>query len=171
MSNRQPAVMTELVIKALALCGQRGILLTGWGGLSKTDLPNNTIFQVDSVSHDWLFPRTAAVVHHGGAGTTAAGLRAGKPSIIVPHGPPDQTFWGRRVFDLGVGPRPISRKLLTVERLAEAIYLAVSNEAMASRAATLGKQLQSEGGVANAVETFQMITEGKLSTEITSFWS
>jgi UDP:flavonoid glycosyltransferase YjiC (YdhE family) len=169
MSNRHPAAMTELVVKALALSGQRGVLMTGWGGLSKTDLPNNMIFQVDSVAHDWLFPRMAAVVHHGGAGTTAAGLRAGKPSIIVPHGPADQTFWGRRVFDLGVGPRPISRKLLTVERLVEAIYLAVSNEAMVARAAALGKHLQSEDGVANAVETFHKITRERSKTGTMSF--
>jgi len=169
MSNRHPAAITELVVKALSLSGQRGLLLTGWGGLSKADLPNNTIFQVGSIPHDWLFPRMAALVHHGGAGTTAAGLRAGKPSVIVPFGPPDQTFWGRRVFDLGVGPQPIPQKQLTVERLAEAIYLAVSNEAMASRAAALGKHLQSEDGVANAVEAFHKITRETSTAGAISF--
>jgi UDP:flavonoid glycosyltransferase YjiC (YdhE family) len=169
MSDRHPAAMTELVVRALALSRQRGILLTGWGGLSKASLPDKTIFQVDSIPHDWLFPRMAALVHHGGAGTTATGLRSGKPSIIVPFGPPDQTFWGRRVFELGVGPRPISRKQLAVERLAEAINLVVSDEAISSRAEALGQHLQRENGVANAVEVFQMITEGKSGTKTASF--
>jgi sterol 3beta-glucosyltransferase len=169
MSNRRPAELTKLIIRALALSGQRGILLTGWGGLSKADLPNDTIFQVDAIPHDWLFRRMAALVHHGGAGTTAAGLRAGKPSIIVPFGPPDQTFWGRRVLELGVGPAPIPRKQLTVERLAEAINLAASDAAMGSRAEALGKHLQSEDGVANAVEAFQMMTEGEFGAKTTSF--
>lgn len=165
MSHRDPAALTKLIIRALALTGKRGVLLTGWGGMSKADWANNTIFQIDSIPHDWLFPRMAAVVHHGGAGTTAAALRSGKPSIIVPFAPPDQSFWGHRVFELGVGPRPIPAKQLSAERLAEAICLATSDEAMASHAAALGKHLQREDGVANAVEAFHLITRGKFNEE------
>jgi UDP:flavonoid glycosyltransferase YjiC (YdhE family) len=96
----------------------------------------------------------AAVVHHGGAGTTAAGLRAGLPSVIVPFAW-DQPFWGRRVWELGVGPRPIPRKRLSVERLADAITAAVSDKEMRRRAQVLGERIRQEDGVANAVEAFE----------------
>ena len=104
--------------------------------------------------HDWLFPQVAAVVHHGGAGTTAAGLRAGVPSINIPFFG-DQPFWGQRVADLGVGPQPIPRKQLTVERLAQALQTAIHDSAMRQRARVLGEQIQSENGVQRAVEIIQ----------------
>jgi len=119
MKDTNPEALTKLVVAALAQSGQRGILLTGWGGISELDVPENVLV-VNSVPHDWLFPQMAAVVHHGGAGTTSAGLRAGVPSIIIPFGV-DQPFWGKRVFQLGVGAEPIPRKDLTVEKLATAI--------------------------------------------------
>jgi sterol 3beta-glucosyltransferase len=81
MGSRNPEETADLILQAIALTGQRAILQSGWGG--KTDLPD-TVFIVDSISHSWLFPRVAAVVHHGGAGTTAAGLRAGVPAIVIP---------------------------------------------------------------------------------------
>ena len=99
---------------------------------------------------------TAAVVHHGGAGTTAAGLRAGVPSIIVPFFA-DQPFWGARVAELGVGPKPIPRKNLTVEQLSQAIQMAVTNNAMRQRAANLGAKIRAEDGVARAVEIIQQV--------------
>jgi sterol 3beta-glucosyltransferase len=153
MNNRNPEEMTELALKSLKRSGQRGILLTGWGGLSQADLPEE-VFRIESVPHDWLFPRMAAVVHHGGVGTVAAGLRAGIPSIIVPYFS-DQPFWGRRVAALGVGPKPIPRARLSVERLAMAIRTAVGDPAMRARAAALGQRIRSEDGVARAVEAFQ----------------
>jgi sterol 3beta-glucosyltransferase len=108
MSNRDPETITNIAIAALEKTNQRGIIATGWGGITNVDLPDN-IFKIDSVPHDWLFPRCAAVVHHGGAGTTAAGLKAGVPSIIVPFFS-DQPFWGYRIADLGVGTEPIEQK-------------------------------------------------------------
>jgi hypothetical protein len=90
---------------------------------------------VDSIPHSWLFPRVAAVIHHGGAGTTAAGLRAGVPAIVILFFG-DQLFWGQRDAKLGVGPEPILRKQLTVERLAQAIQTAVTDQSMRQRAAT-----------------------------------
>lgn len=108
MPSRSPGKMAEMVIQALKQTGARGILATGWGGLRAEHLPKE-IFQVSQVPHDRLFPRMAAVVHHGGAGTTAAGLRAGKPSVIVPFFG-DQPFWGDRVHALGAGPAPVPRK-------------------------------------------------------------
>ena len=94
MTNRKPEETAVLVMAALAKTGQRAVLLSGWGGLQAADLPDN-VFMLKAAPHDWLFPRMAAVVHHGGAGTTAAGLRAGVPSIIVPFFA-DQPFWGRQ---------------------------------------------------------------------------
>jgi UDP:flavonoid glycosyltransferase YjiC (YdhE family) len=108
------------------------------------------ILAVDEVPHDWLFPRTAAVVHHGGAGTTAAGLRAGKPAVVCPF-LADQPFWGRVVHDRGVGPAPIPQQRLTAGRLAAAIARAVGHDAMRQRAASLGEAIRAEDGVANAV--------------------
>jgi UDP:flavonoid glycosyltransferase YjiC (YdhE family) len=109
---------------------------------------------VDSVPHAWLFPRVAAVVHHGGAGTTAAGLRAGIPSVIVPfHG--DQPYWGQRIAALEAGPEPIPRSKLTAERLAQAIHRALNDQTVRERAADLGMRIRAEDGVANAVAIVQ----------------
>jgi UDP:flavonoid glycosyltransferase YjiC (YdhE family) len=153
MSSRKPEETAELVIKALRKTNQRALLFSGWGGLHKEDLPDS-VFMIDSVPHSWLFPRVAAVVHHGGAGTTAAGLRAGIPSIVIPFFG-DQPFWGRRVAGLGVGPVPISRHKLTADKLAQAIQEAVTNTGMRQRAAELGLKIQAEDGIANAVEVIQ----------------
>jgi UDP:flavonoid glycosyltransferase YjiC (YdhE family) len=90
-------------------------------------------------------------VHHGGAGTTAASLRAGVPTLVTPFFA-DQPFWGQRVVELGVGPTPIPRKRLSVERLAQAIDRLVSDQEMRQRAARLGERIRQENGVARAVE-------------------
>ena len=92
----------------------------------------------------------AAVVHHGGAGTTAAGLRAGVPSLVIPFFG-DQPFWGQRVAELGVGPKPIPRKELTSKRLATAIQRMITDRPMRQRAADLGEKIRSEDGIANAI--------------------
>ena len=149
MRSRNPEALTKLILAALDRTGQRGIILTGWGALSNNNLPDN-VFKIDSIPHNWLFPQMAAVVHHGGSGTTAAGLRAGIPSVIVPFGA-DQPFWGQRVAELGVGPLPILQKELTIEKLAAAIETAISDETMKARAATLGQKIRAEDGVTRAI--------------------
>jgi sterol 3beta-glucosyltransferase len=140
---------TAIVLQALQLTGQRAVLATGWGGLKSEDVPPS-ILVIDSAPHDWLFPRMAAVVHHGGAGTTGAGLRAGRPTVVCPF-VGDQTFWGRRVAALGVGPRPIPLLRLTAERLAEAIRSAVTDDSLRQRAAALGATIRAENGIERAV--------------------
>ncbi len=142
--------MTSLVIEALRVTGQRGILATGWQGMSKLEsLPEN-IFMLESAPHAWLLPQMAAAIHHGGAGTTAAGFRAGIPSIIIPHGL-DQFAWGQRVFELGLGPKPIPKKKLSAENLASAIRQALAKETiLAARA--MGKKIESENGVTRATQ-------------------
>ncbi len=152
MNSNAPEKTTQLIVDAITKSGQRGLLLSGWGGIGNTDLPDH-IFKIDSAPHTWLFPRMAAVVHHGGAGTTAAGLRAGVPSIIVPHFA-DQPFWGKQVERLGVGPKSIPRKKLTVNKLANAISKAVNTPAMQTNAKALAAKLNTEDGVANAVAAF-----------------
>lgn len=135
---------TKLIIDALQDCGQRGILATGWGGIKELDKYLDNILVVKSIPHAWLFPRVSAVVHHGGAGTTAAGLRAGIPSVIIPHAN-DQFAWGKRVCELGVGAKPIPRKKLTVEKLSAAITYALKEEVKA-KAKALGAKIQLENG-------------------------
>jgi UDP:flavonoid glycosyltransferase YjiC (YdhE family) len=153
MSNQKPEETTDLILQALAQTRQRAIILSGWGGLRKTDLPDS-VLMVDSVPFSWLFPRVAAVVHHGGAGTTSAGLRAGVPSIVIPFFA-DQPFWGQRVAALGVGPEPIPRKRLKAERLAQAIHTAVTDQMMRRRASDLGAKIQAEDGIARAAAVIQ----------------
>jgi sterol 3beta-glucosyltransferase len=153
MSNRDPEKTANLVLEALARSRQRGVILSGWGGLRKADLPKS-VFMIDAAPFAWLFPRVAAVVHHGGAGTTAAGLRAGVPSVVVPFFG-DQPYWGQRVADLGVGPAPIPRRRLSAEWLALAIERAVGDQTMRRRAADLGARIRAEDGVGNAVALIQ----------------
>lgn len=155
MSDRKPEETTTLILQALAQTRQRAVILSGWGGLGRTELPDSVIM-VDSIPHSWLFPRVAAVVHHGGAGTTAAGLRAGVPSIIIPFFG-DQPFWGRRVAALGAGPEPIPRKKLTVESLARAIQQAVTGSTIRQQAAQIGKQIRAEDGIGRAVDVVQTL--------------
>jgi UDP:flavonoid glycosyltransferase YjiC (YdhE family) len=153
MSQENPERQTRLALRALELTGQRGVLLTGWGGVTRLSAPPNVFF-VDNVPHAWLFPRMAAVVHHGGAGTTGAGLRAGAPNVITPFGG-DQVAWADLVVKLGVGPRAPGIKQLTAEKLAEAINSAVNDSALRARAAALGGKIRAENGVARAVEVIE----------------
>ena len=149
MAGRNPEQLAKLILEALAKSSQRGLLLTGWGGLRPDLVPDN-VFVLDAAPHAWLFPRMAAVVHHGGAGTTAEGVRAGVPSIIVPF-VFDQPFWGARIKALGLGPEPILQKHLTADRLAAAIDTAVSDTAMRRRASDFGAAIRAERGVDTAV--------------------
>ncbi|MBD2212597.1 glycosyltransferase family 1 protein [Nostoc linckia FACHB-104] len=149
MGNRNPEQTADLVLQALAKTQQRAIMLSGWSGLRTENLPDS-VYLVDSIPHSWLFEHVAAVVHHGGAGTTSAGLRAGIPTIIIPFFG-DQGFWGQRVAELGVGTEPIPRKQLTAERLAQAIQKAVTDKTMRQRVANLGAKIRDEDGIAKAV--------------------
>ncbi|MCJ7678020.1 MAG: glycosyltransferase [Anaerolineales bacterium] len=153
MVNRRPDEVADLVLQALERTGQRAVWSAGWGGLTGHGLPE-TVFMIGSLPHSWLFPRMAAVVHHGGVGTTAAGLRAGIPSITVPFFG-DQPFWGGRIAELGVGPQPIPRSKLTAERLAKALHETVTDTAMRERAAWLGGAIRAEDGVGSAVRVIE----------------
>lgn len=108
------------VLKAVRASRVRAVISLGWAGEQMHLKSNNRVFFADYVPHDWLFPRVSAVVHHGGAGTTAAGLRYGKPTLVIPFGG-DQPFWGARVQAIGCGPKPIHRDRITVQRLTRAL--------------------------------------------------
>lgn len=138
-----------IVLEALELAGQRGVLADGEEGRSPVMLSENML-RINAVPHDVLFPQMAAVVHHGGAGTTGASLRAGKPMVICPFAG-DQTFWGYRVAALGVGPSPIPKGKLTAESLAAAIKRVVTDEGMRHRAVSLSQSIRAEDGMGRAV--------------------
>lgn len=142
--------LTGIAVDALRQTGQRGILSIGKAAVLPKDAARD-IFAVGSITHRWLFPQTSAVVHHGGAGTTGAGLRAGVPNILIPF-TADQPFWAARVRKLGAGPEPIPLRKLTAERLAAAIDTALSDKAIRARCRELGKKIDAEDGVERAVK-------------------
>jgi sterol 3beta-glucosyltransferase len=151
MSGRTARRLASLAIEAVTMSKQRAVLLGGWAEAHDLDLPDQ-VYTIESAPHEWLFPQMAAVVHHGGAGTTAAGL----PSVITPFFG-DQPYWGQRVHALGVGPRPIPRAKLTAKRLADAIAQAVTDPSMKRHAAVLGEKIRAEDGVGNAVKIFSQM--------------
>lgn len=155
MAGRNPERLAKTVVEALQLTGMRGIVATGWGGLTPEALPD-TIFKIENAPHDWLFPRVSVVVHHGGAGTTGAALRAGKPSVVVPFFG-DQPFWGRLVHFLGAGSKPIPRKKLTADKLSTAINVAISNPDIQGEAENIGEKIRHEDGIGNAVAVIEEI--------------
>ena len=150
MPDANPAATTRVILDAVRRTGKRGIILIGWAGLGADDVPQN-VYILKYAPHRWLFPQMSAVVHHGGSGTTASGMRAGVPTVVVPH-QGDQGFWGRRVKELGVGTAPIPRKKLTADNLAVAITEATSNRAIQTNARALGEKIRAEDGLAEAVK-------------------
>lgn len=147
-----PDKFTALIFEAAKKTGVRALVSKGWGGLGGEDNTPNNIFLLDNTPHDWLFPRVRAVVHHGGAGTTAIGLKCGKPTLIVPFFG-DQPFWGAMVAKAGAGAEPIPYKRLTIDKLAESIEQLLTPETQ-MHADEIAKKIAAEGdGAINAVES------------------
>lgn len=153
MADSDPARFTAIALAALRRASVRGVLLSGWAGLGQRDVGDD-VCVVAEAPHDWLFPRLAAVVHHGGAGTTAAGLRAGRPAVVLPFFA-DQHFWGRHVHALGAGPAPIPQRAVTVDRLAAALRQATRDDELQRRAAVLGGRVRAEDGAGHAVRVME----------------
>ncbi|KAI4321165.1 hypothetical protein MLD38_034582 [Melastoma candidum] len=152
MPLEDPKKITDIILKSLNDTGQRGIVARGWGDLGIfPEIPDN-IFLLEDCPHDWLFPQCSAVVHHGGAGTTAAGLKAGCPTTIVPFFG-DQFFWGDRVHERGLGPAPIPISQLSIENLSNSIKFMLQPEVKA-KAMEVAKLIENEDGVAAAVDAF-----------------
>jgi sterol 3beta-glucosyltransferase len=156
MTHRDPAQLLEVITSALRRAGQRGVVLGGWDALGRGAAVADTIYSISEAPHDWLFPRMAAVVHHGGAGTTAAALRAGVPSLAIPHNF-DQPFWGHRIHALGVAVAPIPLRKLTSVRLAAAFEQLVGDPALRRRAAELGRRMATDDGLGQAVARIHAI--------------
>lgn len=153
MPIKDPQRTTTIILEALKQSEQRGILHMGWGGIGNQLLPAYA-FKIDYAPYDWLFPRMAMVIHHGGSGTTAFGLRSGIPSCVVPF-VFDQFYWGQRIAQLGVGPPPIPYKELNVKLLTEAIRSGVGNLQIKQNAFELGHRIREEKGFENALNVFE----------------
>lgn len=158
MAGRNPQRLADIAIEALSKAKLRGILATGWGGLEACHLPGN-ILKIDNAPHEWLFPRMSVIVHHGGAGTTGAALRAGKPMVICPF-IADQPFWGECIHALGVGPKPIPHKRLSVSKLTSALLEMSHNATIRRRAKILGQLIQDESGIKDTVGVIEDILKG-----------
>lgn len=154
--------LAAMATDALKMTGRRGVLAAGRAGL-RADSATDLVHVVDSVPHRWLFPRMSVIVHHGGAGTTGAALRAGVSQVVIPF-TADQHFWGRRVRSSGVGPAPIPLGRLTARRLAEAIELATTDPGIRARSESLGRQVSAEDGIGNAIRFIVRYTEETRAT-------
>jgi UDP:flavonoid glycosyltransferase YjiC (YdhE family) len=148
-----PNGMTRLIFEAVKKSGQRALVSKGWGGVGADELgiPEG-VFMLGNVPHDWLFKHVSCVVHHGGAGTTAAGIALGRPTVIVPFFG-DQPFWGAMIARAGAGPDPIPHKTLTADNLAEAITMAIKPSTL-ERAKELGAKIASEKGCDMGAKSF-----------------
>ncbi|GAB1193658.1 hypothetical protein APSETT444_002879 [Aspergillus pseudonomiae] len=142
--------MLSILLDAIQATGVRAIISCGWSNVERRETPN--VHYIDDCPHEWLFQRVDAVVHHGGAGTTACGLRNGKPTTIVPFFG-DQPFWGNMIAAVGAGPEPIPHKNLTARKLADAITYCLTPQAVAV-AREIAHRMRQECGVRAAVESF-----------------
>ncbi|RDA86396.1 hypothetical protein CP532_6471 [Ophiocordyceps camponoti-leonardi (nom. inval.)] len=148
-----PDAMTRMIFDAVRQSGVRALVSKGWGGLGADDvgLPEG-VYMLGNVPHDWLFQHVSCVVHHGGAGTTAAGIKAGKPTFVVPFFG-DQPFWGAMVAKAEAGPEPIRYKDLTAEKLSEALRFCLRPETK-EKARQLGQRIREERGTKAGGESF-----------------
>uniref|UniRef100_A0A0E0EAG0 Uncharacterized protein n=1 Tax=Oryza meridionalis TaxID=40149 RepID=A0A0E0EAG0_9ORYZ len=148
----EPDKLTRIIVEALEITGQRGIINKGWGGLGNLEEPKEFVYVIDNIPHDWLFLQCKAVVHHGGAGTTAASLKAACPTTIVPFFG-DQFFWGNMVHARGLGAPPVPVEQLQLHLLVDAIKFMMDPK-VKERAVELAKAIESEDGVDGAVKAF-----------------
>lgn len=153
MDDPNPEKTMETLFDAINRSGQRAIILSGWAGIGSANIPDN-VYILKYAPHSWLFPHMSAIVHHGGAGTTAAALRSGIPSIIVPHNG-DQPFWGNHVYQLGAGAKPIPRNKLTAENLSTAIHEVTSSQSIGESVKEIGVRIRSEDSIQNALSVIE----------------
>ncbi|TWU70539.1 hypothetical protein ED733_000755 [Metarhizium rileyi] len=143
---------TELIFDAIEMAGVRALVSRGWGGFGRDEAPDN-IFMLDNTPHDWLFPKVKACIHHGGAGTTAIGLKCGLPTMIVPFFG-DQYFWGSMVSKSGAGPEPVPYKHLSSDKLAEGIKYLLTDEAKSAAGKIAESIIRDGDGAINTVASF-----------------
>jgi vancomycin aglycone glucosyltransferase len=150
MPDPDPARTTRQVLEAVRHLGVRAVVSEGWAGLGRAPLPEG-VTTVGAVPHGLLFPRMAAIVHHGGAGTTSTAARAGVPQLVVPH-LLDQFYWADRVERLGLGPPALPRRQLDAERLAGLLEVILGNDVLNERAAELAARMNDDDPVARAAD-------------------
>ena len=148
MTHEDPDAMTELLLRAIRIAGCRAIINRGWSGLARGEMPPE-VYAVDFMPHSWLFKRASCVVHHGGAGTTAAALCAGRPAVIIPH-MADQPLWAELTRDLGCAGFVIPIRELTAEELGTAIATTLATPQYYRNVALIGKKVRAEQGVVEA---------------------
>jgi hypothetical protein len=153
-----PDRLTRMIFDAVSMTGVRALVSKGWGGIGAdaVGIPDG-VFMLGNVPHDWLFQRVSCVVHHGGAGTTAAGIQTGKPTVVVPFFG-DQPFWGSMIARAGAGPEPIPYNKLTAESLGAAIQEALRPETL-QRARELGEKIREEKGTEVGGRSFHQFLE------------
>ena len=152
MSGLEPRRLAETL--AAALAGRRALFYPGWSGMDEAALPDN-ILRIGNTPHDWLFPRMAAIVHHGGSGTAHSAARAGRPSVVVPF-VGDQPFWAHRLSLLGIAPPALHSSHLNAETLRRALA-AIDTEAVRKRAEAVGQRMRAEDGLASGVQRVEAL--------------
>ena len=157
MRDTEREKVSRVIGDALRQANVRGIVQSGWAGLS---VASDDIITVGEIPHDWLFNHVAAVVHGCGAGITGAGLRAGLPSVSIPNPGGDQPFWARRLHDLGVSAGTLSRSKMTADSLAAAIHTTVTDDALRSNAKAIAAKLADEDGTGEVLKVVERLTEG-----------
>jgi UDP:flavonoid glycosyltransferase YjiC (YdhE family) len=155
MTGFDPARLLHTIVHALS--GRRALFYPGWSGIDPKALPDN-FHVIGDTPHDWLFPRTAAVIHHGGSGTSHSAARAGVPSIVIPFAG-DQFFWAERLRQAGVAPAALDGQRLHAETLRHALD-SVGTGPIRNRARAMGGTMRAENGVANAVATLERVVAG-----------
>ncbi|OAR01130.1 hypothetical protein LLEC1_07272 [Akanthomyces lecanii] len=161
----KPEELTKLLFTAVKQAGVRAIISKGWSKFGGNDVPDN-IYLIGNCPHDWLFQRVSAVVHHGGAGTTAAGIAAGKPTVVVPFFG-DQAFWGQMIARAGAGPDPVPFTKMTADSLTESITTALKEE-IQKGAQEMAKTIAAENGAEDTVNDFleRLVSEDKLQCDL-----
>jgi UDP:flavonoid glycosyltransferase YjiC (YdhE family) len=153
MAVGRGAELGSVILAALRQARVRAVVQSGWADVSVDD---DDVLQIGGAPHEWLFPRMAATVHHAGAGTTGAGLRAGLPTVTVPV-LVDQPFWADRIHRLGAGPPPIPFAELTAPRLASAIQAALGQGRYREQAAALSDLIGREDGAETVARRIEQL--------------
>lgn len=150
-----PDELTKMIFAAVKKAGVRALVSKGWGGLgADIEIPEG-VFLLGNVPHDWLFQYVSAVVHHGGAGTTAIGIAMGKPTVVVPFFG-DQPFWGAMIYKAGAGPEPVPFKKMTEETLADSISTALGPDIQIA-VKEMSSKIANENGAEDAAVSFHNI--------------
>ena len=153
-----PASLTEVVVKALRSVGRRGVLLTGWGAIQERRLGED-MYVTQALPHDYIFPRSAGVIHPAGAGSSAVSLRFGIPTVVMPMFS-DQFFWARRLNGLALTPPPVAWRGLTADKLAATLDHALHDIALRQRLASVSRAISAEDGLGAAVDVIERYVSG-----------